>query len=129
MVQAPAVRMVTVLPLTVQTDSVWLLKLTVRPEVAVAATTKDPSLKVKGPTAGKVIVWLAWLIVMFWSTFGAGPYSAFPAWDARMVQGPAARMVTELPLTVQTSGVSLAKLTASPDVAVAATVKAGSPKS
>src|SRR5688572_32255963 len=66
MVQVPTVTMVTVVPLTVQTPVVWLVKVTPRPEVAVAATAKDASLKVKGPTAGKLMLWSAWLIVMFW---------------------------------------------------------------
>ena len=45
-----------------------------------------------------------------------------------MVHAPAATSVTVLPLTVQTPALSEAKLTASPDDALADTVKGGSPR-
>ena len=50
---------------------------------------------------------------------------ASPAWDAWMVQVPAATIVTVLPLTVQTVAVSDEKLTGNPDEAVALSVNGG----
>src|SRR5687767_15786355 len=66
MVQVPAARMVTVVPLTVQTGSVRPVKATARPELAVAATVKGESPKLKGPTAGKLMAWSARLMVWVW---------------------------------------------------------------
>ena len=51
-----------------------------------------------------------------------------PAWLARIVHVPAARIVTLLPETAHTLVVSDAKLTGRPDDAVALTLKAGLPK-
>ena len=57
MVQVPASTMVTVVPETVHLVVVWIAKLTVRPELAVAATEKVGwAAKVNGPTAGKSMV-------------------------------------------------------------------------
>jgi hypothetical protein len=52
----------------------------------------------------------------------------FPACAARMVQVPAALIVTVLPLTVHTVVVVDAKVTASPEEAVAFTVNGATPK-
>ena len=49
-----------------------------------------------------------------------GPYCAFPACDALIVQVPIASRVATLPETVQTDGVVDAKLTGKPEEAVAA---------
>src|SRR5687768_18399483 len=66
MVLVPADKMVHVVPLTVQTDTVTLVKVTPSPDVAVAATVKGESPKLKGPTAGKLMVWSARLMVWVW---------------------------------------------------------------
>ena len=55
-------------------------------------------------SAAKVIVWLAFAIANVRLTLGAGVKSAFPGWEAVIVQ-----------------------LTERPEVAVAPTVKSGSP--
>ena len=52
---------------------------------------------------------------------------ALPGCEAWIVQVPAARMVTVVELTVQTGEVSDAKLTTSPDEAVALTVNGTAP--
>jgi hypothetical protein len=57
----------------------------------------------------------------------AGAYVAFPAWLAVIEHVPAAISVTVLPATVHTEGVFEAKLTASPELAVAAIVNGGAP--
>ena len=46
-----------------------------------------------------------------------------PACDARSVQVPPVRMLTDVPLTLHTAGVSEAKLTTRPELALAATLK------
>lgn len=61
--QRPASTMCTVLPETVHLAIVVLLKLTARPEEAVALTVKSGSPKVLFPRAPNVIVWLAFCTV------------------------------------------------------------------
>ena len=56
--QTPAAMPVTVLPLTVQTSGVVLLKLTASPEVAVAETVPVPPTTIVGPEL-KLTLWLA----------------------------------------------------------------------
>jgi hypothetical protein len=51
-----------------------------------------------------------------------------PAWLAVMEHAPIAKMLTVLPDTVQTSGVVEAKLTVSPEVAVAEIANGAAPK-
>ena len=62
----------TVLPLTVQVAGVWLEKVTISADEAVALTAKSASPNVLVPSAPNVIVWLALLIVNDCSTSGAG---------------------------------------------------------
>jgi hypothetical protein len=66
MVQVPAVCMVTVVPLTVQTLCVELAKVTVEPDESVAVPSENvpPTTKVWAPGAVQVMVWVAPLIVM-----------------------------------------------------------------
>ena len=59
------------------------------------------------------------------STLGAGLKLAFPAWEARIVQMPLLMLNAKVPETVQTAGVSDAKLTGSPDDAVAESAVGG----
>jgi hypothetical protein len=58
MVQVPAATSVTVLPDTAHTGEVWELKLTVRPDEAVALTVKGAVPRAWLANAPKVIVWL-----------------------------------------------------------------------
>jgi hypothetical protein len=68
--QEPTATPVTVLLLTVQIDGVVEVKVTARPEVAVALTVPVPPTVTAG-AAPKVIVWLAGLTVMFCVTWVA----------------------------------------------------------
>ena len=124
----PAATSVTVAPDTVQTDVVNDVKLTVRPDVAVALSATVP---VAGngrfPSAPNVIVWLAGVTWKLWSTGVAAANPEPPPCFASMVHLPPATRVTVLPDTVQTEVVSDAKLTASPDVAVALTANGAVP--
>src|SRR5437870_3738559 len=97
MVQGPAASIVTWLPATEHVPAVWLLKLTARPELAEALTLNGGSPYVLLPSAPKVIVWLALLMVNERSTSGAASNSLLPLCDARIVHGPAARIVTTFP--------------------------------
>ena len=74
----PAASKVTVVPATVQTRGVGPEKATLRPEVAVAATMKDPALRVRSARLPKVIVWLAWLTANVCVTAGAAAKLAVP---------------------------------------------------
>ena len=57
---------------------------------------------------------------------GAGAHEGLPGCDARIVQVPAVTIVTSVPETVHTAGVSDAKATARPLLAVAE-IAMGSP--
>ena len=61
--QVPAARAVTVLPVTLQTVGVVVLKLTARAEVAVALTVPAPPTTIVGEVP-KVMVWLPLPMVM-----------------------------------------------------------------
>ena len=67
MVQVPVARSVTVLPDTVQTLVVKLLKLTPSPDDAEALTEKGVSVVVLLPSAAKEIDWLALFTVRYTS--------------------------------------------------------------
>ena len=69
-VQLPPPVRCTVVPLTVQLP--LAVKLTYRPEEAVALTVKSGSPKVLFATGTNVIVWLALRMLKVRSTFGAG---------------------------------------------------------
>jgi len=122
-VQLPVPVIVTVLPDTVQLPEAE--KLTGNPDEAVALTVKGGSLVVLSASGLNVIVWLAFAIVNVCGTEAAAVKLASPAWDAVIVQDPAAVIVTVVAAIVQ---LPLAlKLTVSPDDAVAPTVKFASP--
>ena len=81
MVQVPLVKRFAVVPETVQTLVVSELKLTVRPELAVAlSATVPPTVCVA--IAPKVMVWLAWVTWKPWTTGVAAEYSALPLCEA-----------------------------------------------
>src|SRR5258708_6187280 len=77
--------------------------------------------------APKVIVCAALLIVTDCVTCGAALKLLLPAWSAASVQVPAVRMVTVVPLKVQTAVVSELYVTASVDDAVASGLIANVP--
>jgi hypothetical protein len=122
--QVPTAKNVTVVPLTVQTVCVVDEKLTARPEVAVAANVRDvPTVCVAG--AAKVIVCAAGVAastVKLLVTGAAAAYVLLPACEAVIEQVPTAMNVAVVPLTVQVCGVSDAKATGSPELAVAMSV-------
>ncbi len=62
----------TLVPATVHTGSVVELKLTARPEEAVAPTVTGESARVLSARAPKVIVWSPLLMVKLWLCWGAG---------------------------------------------------------
>ena len=120
MMQVPAERALTVEPLTVQTAGVVELKITARPEVAVAlAVVLPPTASVAGEKDIVPMLCGALPTVMFCVTWEAALKFAFPAWSAAMVQVPAEMPVTVEPLTLQTAGVDELKVTARSEVAVA----------
>ena len=120
-VQVPAATPVTVLPLTVQIDVVVEVKVTARPELAVALNVPVPFTVTVG-AAPKVIVWLPFPTVIVCVTCGAALYVVLPAWFAATTHDPAATPVTVLPLTVQIEVVVEVKVTARPELAVALSV-------
>ena len=68
MVQAPVASSVTVVPETPHTFVVWELKLTARPEEAVAATENGAEPNARFESAPKVMVWLAGVTWKLWLT-------------------------------------------------------------
>jgi hypothetical protein len=120
MVHAPAARKVAVVPLTVHAPVVCELKLTVSPELAVAASVSGvPTVCVPG--FANVIV-CAFPLTATFCTALAGSYWLLPACVASSVQVPAAIIVAVFPLTVQIENVFDAKVTGSPELAVAESV-------
>ena len=102
MVQIPEVIRVAVMPATVQIGGVVEVKLTVRPEVAVAVRFTVLAAIWPAATAEKEIVWVARPTLKFCEIGVAAEYSAFPVWVAWMVQIPEVIREAVVPLTVQT---------------------------
>ena len=127
MVQTPAPASETEVLETVQTAGVREVKLTVRPDVAVAEMTKGAAPKTLSASAPKLIVWLEGVTRKLASTGLAGKLFESPACVASIVQVPEATNVTVDPATVQMGVVREAKLTARPEVAVALTVNGALP--
>jgi hypothetical protein len=106
-VQVPCATRCTVVAVgIVQIEAVRELKVTARPEEAVAETVKSGSFTAFAASAPKVIVWLALPTVKLRETCGAALKFVFPAWSALIVQVPGATIVTVLPASVQTEGSS-----------------------
>jgi hypothetical protein len=126
-VDVPAATIVTVEPLTVHTGVVVDANETVKPDDAVAETEKGALPYVLPESAPNVMVCDALATVKERSTLGAAAYVALPACEARIVQVPAATIVTVLPLTVQTGSVNEENETGSPEEAVAGTAKGALP--
>ena len=123
MVHVPVVIPVTIFPDTVQTSRFMLVKVTGRVEVAIALTVVvPPTAKVVGLKLMTPMVWFKLLTVMDCSSSAAMIWLASPAWFAAIMQVPIVTSLTVLPLTVQTLGVLLLKVTALPDRIVALSV-------
>ena len=108
-VHVPVATRVTVVPDTVHFPVVLLVKVTVRPEVAVALM---PNVGVPDfecvPGFAKAMVCVTLLTVKLWFTDVAALYVVFPAWSAFTVHLPAASSVMVAPLVpphVQMDGV------------------------
>jgi len=119
MVQVPTATSVTIAPDTVQKDGVVEAKLTARPEEAVAPTVNGAVPKGWLESAPKVMVWLPDVTWKLRFTAVAAAQLVLPDCVAWMVQVPTATSVTVAPDTVQKDGVVEAKLTVSPELAVA----------
>ena len=125
--QEPAAAIAIILPATVQTDVVVEAKLTASPELAVAPIINGDTPYVTPLSAPKVTDCDAGLTVKLCATGVAAPWVASPAWLAVIEHEPPATIVTVLPVTVQTDVVLETKLTARPELAVAAMVNGDTP--
>src|SRR5690348_14614711 len=120
MVQVPAPKIVTVLSFTVQIDGVVDVKVTGRPDVAVAPMVNggvSTATLLSGPKTMVCAFVAVTVNVLVTGTAGANVPS--PAWVASIEQAPVLRSVAAFPEAWQTPGVVDAKSTRSPDDAVA----------
>ncbi len=120
--QLPAATRVSALPLVVQTAGVVDTIVTGKPELALAASAAGVVPSVCGPGPAKVMVCAAAATAKDCCTALACATVVLPAWLALIVQVPVVSSDKALPLTVHTAGVLLAKVTASPEVALATSV-------
>ena len=124
---SPTATNVTALPVTAQIFGLWLVKLTGKPEDAVALRSKGESPSVLLFNPAKVIVWLFFCPTLKLCVTGvAGSYVLSPLCVAWIEHVPIATNVTMLPLSVQTLMGCAIKLTGNPDVDVALSVNGGS---
>jgi NADPH-dependent 7-cyano-7-deazaguanine reductase QueF-like protein len=126
-VQVPTATKVTVDPDIVQIVEVCELKLTGKPEVAVAATANGAAPNATFESVPKLIVWGAFVTLKLSLTGVAAEYEVFPTWVAWIVQVPTATNVTVDPDIVQIVEVCELKLTGRPEVAVALTANGAEP--
>ena len=126
MMQEPNAWSVTVVPTTVHTEVDSEVKVTERPDEAVAEMPKGESSRVRPESAPNVIVWSPWPTVNECWTCAADVQLALPDWLASMVQRPTPWSVTVVPATVQTDVVSEVNTTARFEEAVAETVNGDS---
>src|SRR3954468_16557107 len=122
MVQVPTLMSLTVVPLTVHTEDVVVLKLTGNPDDETALTVTGDWASRLLASAANVIVCVAFDTVKLRLTLGAVAYVAFPPWEATTVQVPALTSETVVALTVHTDEVVVVKVTGNPDDDVALTV-------
>lgn len=122
--QVPAAIKVAVVPLTVQTVCVVEAKLTAKPEVAVAVSVSVVPTVCEAMESNVIFcaVSEAAFTAKLCVTGVAAAYLSLPACVAIIVQVPGSMKVAAASLTVQMSGVSEAKLTGSPELAVAVSV-------
>ena len=125
--QGPCAIIVTVFPETVHTVVVVDVKLTAKPELAVALTVNGAAPNVCPGSAAKVMVCVSLSTPKLRVTSVAAAKLELPACVASIEQAPCATKVTVFPDTVQTGVVSDAKLTAKPELAVALTVNGAAP--
>jgi len=121
----PTATSVSAVPLTVQTLGVVDVKVTGRPELAVATSTGGAVPRVWLPGELKVTVCAAGgaaETVKDRETVAAAAKVLLPGWLASMMQVPTANSVNVVPLTVQTLAMVDAKPTVRPELAVAASV-------
>jgi len=123
-VQVPAPLKVAVFPFTVQTLALAVVKLTGKPELAVAPNVIVPPTLWKPVMAGNEIVCAAGLTVIVAVTAGAAAYVApSPGCDATIMQVPSARKLAVagavVPDKVQIPGVTELRLTDKPELAAA----------
>jgi len=119
MVQVPTASRVTVEPETVQNEAFAEVKLTGRPDDAVALTTNGAAPMFWSGSAANVMDCVAIAMAKLCETAVAAVYPPLPAWVAAIPQVPTASRVTVLPETEQIDGVVEAKLTGRPEEAVA----------
>ena len=115
----------TVDPLTVHTSGRVEAYVTGSPDDAVAVKAKGVWALVRFGSGVNVMVCAALLTTKLRVTLDAGSYVAFPAWEALTVHVPMDSRVMVWPfdpLALHIAGVVVAKLTGSPDDAVARTV-------
>ena len=124
----PMATVVTVTPDTVQTAGVFEAKPTVSPELEVALSANGATPRDTLPGTPKEMNCGAGTTVKLWITGLAAGTFALPGWVAVMEQVPAATMVNVFPDTVQTEPVVDAKLTGSPELAVALNASGAVPK-
>jgi hypothetical protein len=116
-VHVPVARSVTDEPMTVHTEGVELVYVTVRPLEAVAVNVTGPASTCVSAGTGKVIVCAAGddgaggagtaVTAKLLLTVEAAAVDALPAWSAAIVHVPTATSVTVVPPTVQTPVVEL----------------------
>lgn len=120
-VQVPAVRPVMVVPLTAQVAGVAVVRVTGRPDVAVAVAVPTPDIEIE-PGRLMLMAWERLRIVALALTGVAAFQDVLPAWLAVMVQVPPISGVTVVPDTEQTVGVSETSVTGRPELDDAAAV-------
>jgi hypothetical protein len=125
--QVPEFRTITRVPAVLQTGVVIEVKLTGRPELALAVIWKGGSLKNWLGIELKVIVCEPLFTMKLRVTGIAAEKFVFPVWLAVIEQVPGATSVTVAPETVHTLRVGEAKLTERPEPAVALTANGAIP--
>ena len=99
--QVPTETSVTAAPVTVQIPAELLVKLTARPEVAVAVKLTGPALRATSAGCGKLIVCDPCSTLKVTVTGAAAEKVALPAWVAVIEQVPTDTNVALVPETVQ----------------------------
>ena len=116
-VQVPAETIVATAPLMLHTAGVRVLKVTARPEVAVALTVVVPlTAKAGGEKVRPLMACSALATAMSRVTCVAAAKLALPAWFAAMVQTPEVMPLTTLPAIVQMEGVKLLNVNDIPEL-------------
>ena len=112
---------VPLVPPAVHTNGVVVENVTARLDDEVAPTVTGTCNTPRSPRAANVIVWSALITLKLCATGGAAAKTASPAWSAWTVHVPAADKVMLVPSALQTVGVVVENVTASPELADAVT--------